>query len=73
MITTPLFELPQLFIIYGRQSSEGVSPWTWSFFMMASAVWLVYGLKNKVLPLAVTSLLYFVIELAIVTGIFLYQ
>lgn len=73
MIATPLFEIPQVYTIYSTQSAEGVSILTWSFFLLASTVWFGYALKKRLLPLMVTNSLYFVIELIIVGGIFMYQ
>lgn len=73
MIATPLFELPQLYSIYSTQDASGVSVFTWGFFLLASIVWFVYALKKRLLPLIVTNSLYFVIELVIVAGIFMYQ
>lgn len=73
MIATPLFELPQVYSIYSTKSAAGVSVLTWGFFLLASTVWFGYALKKRLLPLMVTNSLYFVIELFIVGGIFMYQ
>jgi uncharacterized protein with PQ loop repeat len=73
MVATPLFELPQLYAIYSDKDSSGVSILTWGFFLVASVVWFMYALKKRLRPLLVTNSLYFVIELAIVTGIIMYQ
>lgn len=73
MIATPLFELPQLYVIYSTHQSAGISLWTWGFFLVASVVWFFYALRKRLIPLITTNALYFLIELAIVTGIFMYQ
>jgi uncharacterized protein with PQ loop repeat len=73
MIATPLFELPQLYLIHTSHSTVGISPLTWGFFLLASIVWSAYAIKKHLIPLIVTNVLYFVIELGIVAGIFMYQ
>ena len=73
VIATPLFELPQAFTIFHTKSAAGVSISTWSFFVIASLVWIIYSLRHKEWPLFVTSSLYVVIELAIVVGIIQYR
>lgn len=73
MVATPLFELPQLYAIYSTKDASAVSVYTWGFFLIASTVWFTYAFKKRLYPLMVTNSLYFVIEMAIVTGIFMYQ
>lgn len=71
-IATPLFELPQAYAIYANQSADDVSLLTWSFFLLDNFVWIIYALKRRVVPLFVTTILYLVVEIAIVIGIILY-
>ena len=73
MVATPLFELPQAYTIFSNQNAENVSLWTWAFFCIDNLVWMMYGLRQKELPLFLTSALYEVIEVAIVVGILLYS
>ena len=71
--TTPLFELPQAYIIYSQQSSEGVSLTTWAYFVITSIVWLAYGIQHKIKPIIVAYTSYLAVELLIVVGILLYS
>lgn len=73
MIATPMAELPQAYQIYQYQSAEHVSAFTWSFFTMASVVWLYYAYKHKLRPLVIAYSLYMTIEISIVIGIFMYS
>ncbi len=73
MVATPLFEIPQAYTIYTTRSAESVSLATWAFFFIASLVWAVYAVREKLMPVLVTSVLYFVIEGSVVVGILLYR
>lgn len=70
---TPLFELPQLWIIYSKHTAENISLTTWAFFCVDNLVWLAYAIRNKDRPLILTSILYEAIEIIIVIGILLYS
>ncbi|HSW74330.1 MAG TPA: hypothetical protein VLG16_00510 [Candidatus Saccharimonadales bacterium] len=70
---TPLFELPQAVEIYSRHSAQDVSLWTWGFFCIDNLVWIIYALHKKIRPLVITSILYEIIELAILIGILTYR
>ena len=73
MIATPLFEIPQAYRIYSSHSAASVSFSTWAFFALASCVWAAYALREKLIPIFVTSILYLVIEVTIVVGIIQYR
>jgi uncharacterized protein with PQ loop repeat len=72
VFTTPLFELPQAYLIYSRQDASGVSLLTWGYFAVSSIAWLAYGLRKRLKPIVFTYSLYLVIELSIVVGIVRY-
>lgn len=71
--TTPLFELPQAYIIYSHQSANDVSTATWVYFSVASLVFLTYSVKRKIKPLIIAYSLYLLIEIIIVAGIIRYS
>ncbi len=73
MIATPLFELPQLIDIFSRHSASGISIWTWGFFLLSSVVWFIYSVRQKLIPIMMSNILYFLIEVGIVAGIIMYQ
>ena len=70
---TPLFEIPQIAQIYISHNAQSVSIWTWSFFVLSNIVWIIYGVRNILLPVILTSVLYAVVDIAIVVGIVLYS
>jgi uncharacterized protein with PQ loop repeat len=72
-VATPLFEIPQAYIIYTNHNAQDVSIYSWGFFLIDNLVWIVYALHHKLKPLLFTSILYFIIELVIVIGIFKYS
>lgn len=72
MVATPLFELPQVWDIYSNKSAQDVSLITWGFFFVANIAWIVYAVRNKLLPLLIAYSLYLVTEGLIVVGILLY-
>lgn len=72
-VTTPIFELPQLWQIYSNRSAENVSLVTWAYFFLADLVWLGYGLRHRLWPVVVTYWLYLAVEGAILVGIWLYS
>ena len=70
---TPLFEIPQAYIIYVNHDAQDVSIYSWGFFLIDNFVWIVYALRHKLKPLLITSILYFIIEMIIVIGIMKYS
>ena len=71
-ILEPLMTLPQVYEVWIRQQTEGVSFVTWSFFVGSAIVWLIYGLKIKSVPLIVSSTLWIIVESSIVVGLAFY-
>lgn len=72
-LTTPMFEIPQAWLIYANQDAANVSTPTWIYFSVASAVFLTYAVKNRIRPLMLAYSLYLVIEIIIVAGIIRYS
>lgn len=70
---TPLFELPQAIEIFANQSAQDVSVWTWAFFCLDNFVWIAYAIRYKVRPVLITSILYEIIEVAILIGVIMYK
>ncbi|HVI69582.1 MAG TPA: hypothetical protein VM581_03930 [Magnetospirillaceae bacterium] len=70
--TTPLFELPQAYLICSRQNAADVSLLTWAYFAISSVAWLCYGVHENIRPIIFAYSLYCVIEVIIVAGIIRY-
>lgn len=73
VFTTPLFELPQAYLIYSRQDARDVSVLTWAYFAVSSIFWILYGLRKRIKPIIFAYCLYLVIEITIVIGIIRYN
>lgn len=71
-LTTPLFELPQAYLIFSSRDASNVSAPTWIYFSIASIVFLSYAVKKRIRPLILAYSLYLVIEIFIVVGIIRY-
>lgn len=73
VFATPLFEIPQAIKIYSNKSAHDISIITWGFFLISNIVWLIWGIRRKLLPVILTYSLYMLVELAIVIGIIIYS
>lgn len=67
-----LANIPQLVNIWGYGKTEGVSVITWSGFALGSLFWLWYGLIHKEMPIVVTNIAAFLIQVSVVVGIVIY-
>ena len=70
---TPLFELPQAIEIFANKSAQDVSVWTWGFFCIDNLVWIAYGIKYKIKPVLISSILFEIIEVATLVGVLMYK
>ena len=71
-VVGPVMTLPQLFKIWVEQNAAGVSMISWVTYLVTGIVWLMYGIALKEKPIILTYSIWVVLELFIVTGIFLY-
>ena len=67
-----IFTLDQARIIWVLHEARGVSLVTWIFYMVSSAVWLVYGHVHKDNVIFITNIFWIMINCFIVVGIVLY-
>jgi uncharacterized protein with PQ loop repeat len=68
-VIEPLMSLPQAYGIWIKHETQGVSITTWSFFIFAAVIWLIYGIQNKSWPLIVSSTLWCIVDGIIVLGL----
>jgi uncharacterized protein with PQ loop repeat len=73
VFTTPLFELPQAYLIYSNQDAQDVSIFTWAYFAVSSVAWITYGIRKRIKPIIFAYSLYLIIETSIVIGILRYS
>lgn len=58
--------------IWINKQTEGVSSTSWILYLFAAVIWLLYGLQLKDKPLIISSILWLVMESAVVAGTVLY-
>lgn len=71
-IMVPVFNLPQLFKIWGYKDAAGVSFISWISFAIFSVLWLCYGILHKEKPLIVMYFFLIIIQVLIAVGAFIY-
>ena len=71
-VVEPLMTLPQVYEVWVRHQTAGVSLITWIFFTIAAATWLVYGITIKNTPLIVSGSLWVLLESFVVVGLLIY-
>ncbi len=69
----PAFTVPQLYLIYGTGQVTGVSPITWGAYALLNIPWILYGIVHKEPVIQMTYTLWFIVNSAVVIGVFLYQ
>jgi uncharacterized protein with PQ loop repeat len=69
----PLTATPQVVQIYSTHHAADVSLLTWLCFMALGVVFLAYAILHKIKPLIVTQVLWFIMDVLIVTGVLLYR
>lgn len=69
----PIAAIPQAIEIFSKQDAQGVSPITWSFFVVTNAALLLYALAHKLTPLVISNILWVAIEVVVVVGIMMYS
>jgi len=67
-VVEPLMTIPQIIQIY-VQHDTGSSLLTWTLYLFASVVWLIYGAKTRSIPIITTSILWVVMEAAVALGL----
>ena len=64
----PLTGVPQVIEVFSGHK-DGVSVVTWLGFLSFSMLFAFYGVKRKVLPMAINNLIWIVVDLFVITGI----
>ena len=72
-IVEPLMTIPQIYQIWSTHNAQGVSLLSWLFYMLAAAVWLVYGIKIRDKPIILSSSLWVLTEGLVVLGVLFYK
>ncbi len=71
-VVQPLTTIPQVVQLYVTQDASGLSLFTWLGYALVGLVFLAYGIKYKLVPIALTQILWFTLQMSIVIGILIY-
>jgi uncharacterized protein with PQ loop repeat len=69
----PLTTIPQVYKIYTSQDVSGLSLFTWIGYALVGLIFLAYGIKYRLKPIAITQVIWFCLQMSIVVGILLYH
>ena len=71
-IVAPLALLPQVIQLYVTHDASALS--ISSFFLLAflNSLWIIYGLIHREMPIVVSSLLFTIFHIVIISGIVMY-
>ena len=72
-VIEPAMTLPQIHEIWIKHQAEGVSSATWSLYISAAVIWLLYGIQLKDKPLIISSFLWIITEATVLVGTLLYS
>lgn len=72
-IIVPLMTVPQVTNVWIGKNVQGISIIAWITYAAASLFWAIYGVMHKEKPIILTSSLLFVLDLAVVIGVFIYH
>jgi len=64
--------LPQIHRIFKRKSAKDISIWTYLYWLVASVIWILYGLNIQSFPIWVTNLIGSLALIGIIVGWYLY-
>jgi uncharacterized protein with PQ loop repeat len=71
-IIEPLMTIPQIYQIWGTKKAQGVSLLSWSFYLLAAVIWLLYGFKVRDKAVVWASILWVLVEGMVIVGILVY-
>lgn len=69
----PLTDIPQLIQIYSTKVATGLSASAWIMYAAFGVVPLLYAISNKLKPLIISNILWFIVDALMIYGIFRYS
>lgn len=70
-VLLPILTIPQAYSVLIDKATDGVSLITWSFYLLSSTLFAIFGILHKQRLLMVTYIPFVIVEAAIVVGILL--
>ncbi|HVV66931.1 MAG TPA: hypothetical protein VHB72_02570 [Candidatus Saccharimonadales bacterium] len=71
-VLNPLLAIPQAVIIYTNHSAANVSLATWASFMLVGIILTLYSIAHRIKPMIINQIIWFIVDAAIIAGIFIY-
>src|ERR1035437_7429551 len=68
VVIGPLLTLPQVYSIW-VENEKGVSVISWAAYLLASMIWLVYGIKHNDKPMLIVEAIWIVLDVLIIIGV----
>lgn len=68
-VLLPFTTIDQLYIIYVKGETAGVSAITWFLYALLTVPLLIYSIKRKETPMIILNALWVVIDLAVFVGV----
>src|SRR3989344_6779465 len=68
-VVGPLTGIPQLYTILSQKSASGVSIVSWSLYTLLTIPWIIYGFVHKEKPIVISSVLWLILDAAVVVAI----
>jgi len=68
----PIMSIPQIYKIFNEQDATSISIITFGTYLFGNFIWFIYGLVHKATPILLTNFLFAIINVLILTGVFLY-
>ncbi len=64
--------VPQILKIWIGQNAAGISIVTWTFFLINSIFWMIYGIAHRSKPIIISYILWAIVNFLVVLGAFIY-
>ncbi len=68
----PIMTIPQIALVFGHKSAEGLSVITWVTYTILSLFWLMYGIVHKEKPIIISNILWILANGLVALGAFIY-
>lgn len=69
---TPIVAIPQAWKIWSKQNADGISLISYSGFLIANIIWIIYGLIHKEKPVIILYSFLLIVNFFIALGRILY-
>lgn len=68
----PFSAFPQVLAVFSGRT-EGVAVLSWVIFLLCASLFLLYGVRRRVMPMIVSNSIWIVMDALVIIGIFIYS